>query len=721
MIETLVVIAGVAIVTLMGLFVLSRGLHRWSTSAYVLMTLSFIVLMIANLFTLGTVTDSSLALLCIRVVAAMTTSVLVSLYFVTQFLAVESGSWHYSRRTSIFILGLSLVTLCIHFTPFVFHDVQIGLSGDLAVNVSFGIALFVLQVVTVLGLTIAQLFNGLRAASRSQRGQNLSILIGVLPALILAPITSFILPVVYGQVIFVSITPLYIVFFVGMVAYAMIRHGLFDIRLAVVRTATYLLSIATLAIAYLVAAFLIFGQLLGQQTLTREVVLNVSLALALAFAFQPIKRFFDKLTNRVFYQDNYNVDDFFSELSRALTSTNDLHGLLGKAIEKIAYTMKSSDGSFVIYTGVERSEQTGTGKFSRISYKDVQWLDNHLGDSVMGPKVLNLLEDDEPLRKMMVSHRLAIILPLQRQGTKMGYLFLGEHKRSRYTPRDIRVIWSLADELVIAIQNALTVEQIKELNAHLEQRIDSATKELRRSNAQLQKLDEAKDDFISMASHQLRTPLTSIKGYISMMIEGDIGKITPEQEHVLSEAFISSERMVRLISDFLNVSRLQTGKFVIEKHPVDLAVLVQNEIDSLAPNAMARGMKFIYKIPKNIPKFNLDENKIQQVIMNFSDNAIYYSKDNGKITISLKKIDNYVEFVVKDSGIGVPEAEQAHLFNKFFRATNARRARPDGTGVGLFLAKKVIDAHDGEIIFESKEGKGSSFGFRLPLPKDAKN
>jgi signal transduction histidine kinase len=104
--------------------------------------------------------------------------------------------------------------------------------------------------------------------------------------------------------------------------------------------------------------------------------------------------------------------------------------------------------------------------------------------------------------------------------------------------------------------------------------------------------------------------------------------------------------------------------------------------------------------------------------MNFSDNALYYSKDNGKILISLKKIGNSIEFIVKDSGIGVPEAEQAHLFNKFFRATNARRARPDGTGVGLFLAKKVIDAHDGEIIFESKEDKGSSFGFRLPIPKD---
>jgi signal transduction histidine kinase len=268
---------------------------------------------------------------------------------------------------------------------------------------------------------------------------------------------------------------------------------------------------------------------------------------------------------------------------------------------------------------------------------------------------------------------------------------------------------------VIAIQNAQSVDEVRKLNSTLEQRISAATGELRRSNAQLQRLDKAKDEFISMASHQLRTPLTSIKGYLSMLIEGDIGAVSKEQKKVLSEAFVSSERMVRLIGDFLNVSRLQTGKFVIEKHPVDLARMVQREIDGLEQNALARDMKFVYKKPKDIPMLNIDENKVQQVVMNFCDNAIYYSKEKSKITVTLQKSGNSVVFKVIDTGIGVPKAEQARLFQKFFRAENARRARPDGTGVGLFLAKKVIDDHGGSIIFESKEGKGSTFGFRLPI------
>jgi len=281
----------------------------------------------------------------------------------------------------------------------------------------------------------------------------------------------------------------------------------------------------------------------------------------------------------------------------------------------------------------------------------------------------------------------------------------------------VNLLLTAGNELSIAIQNSLSIQAVRDLNAHLEQRIDAATKELRSSNAQLQKLDEAKDEFISIASHQLRTPLTSIKGYISMMMEGDVGKITPQQKHILEEAFISSDRMVRLIGDFLNVSRLQTGKFVIEKHPADLAQIVKHELESLTTNAASRGLTFRYTPPKKFPQLIMDENKMQQVVMNFCDNAIYYSKENSTIAVSLKIVKGFVEFKVKDSGIGVPKAQQKELFTKFFRANNARQQRPDGTGVGLFLAKKVIDAHHGELIFTSVENKGSTFGFRLPVER----
>jgi signal transduction histidine kinase len=254
-------------------------------------------------------------------------------------------------------------------------------------------------------------------------------------------------------------------------------------------------------------------------------------------------------------------------------------------------------------------------------------------------------------------------------------------------------------------------------NVILSEQLRLTSNRLKKSNDKLKALDEAKDEFVSMASHQLRTPLTSIKGYISMVLEGDAGEINETQKQMLGQAFFSSQRMVYLISDLLNVSRLKTGKFVIEPKPAYLPDIVESEMQQLIEGASAKNLTLSYTKPKEFPTLLLDEMKIRQVIMNFTDNAIYYTPSGGKIQVSLKETPKAVEFTVKDSGIGVPKEQQHKLFEKFFRADNARKSRPDGTGLGLFMARKVIVAQGGSIIFQSAEGKGSTFGFSFPKEK----
>jgi signal transduction histidine kinase len=183
------------------------------------------------------------------------------------------------------------------------------------------------------------------------------------------------------------------------------------------------------------------------------------------------------------------------------------------------------------------------------------------------------------------------------------------------------------------------------------------------------------------------------------------------------EAFVSSERMVHLIGDFLNVSRLQTGKFMVERRECNLAKIVEQEVDGIKKIAASHSIVIAYRKPARFPILYLDEGKMRQVIMNFIDNAIYYSPEGSTIAIRLKVEAGAAVLTVKDSGMGVPRSEQKHLFTKFFRAENARKQRPDGTGIGLFLAKKVVDAHGGALVFESLPGKGSTFGFSLPIKK----
>lgn len=241
--------------------------------------------------------------------------------------------------------------------------------------------------------------------------------------------------------------------------------------------------------------------------------------------------------------------------------------------------------------------------------------------------------------------------------------------------------------------------------------------ELKKANSRLKELDQTKDEFISIASHQLRTPLTTIKGYLSMVLEGDVGPVTADERKMIQQAFDGADRMVFLIADLLNVSRLQSGKFVIENKPTDLAKMVESEVNLQKQIAVQRQLKLTLKKPDKLPLFTVDETKIRQVVMNFLDNAIYYTPAGGSIEVELALTDESINYTVTDTGLGVPKAVQSHLFSKFYRAENAKKMRPDGTGIGLFMAKKVIDAQGGTIIFQSEEGKGSTFGFSFPRHK----
>lgn len=662
MIEALIVIGGIIGIAAVGLFVSGRMTKWWSSALYALLTASLAVLMVTGFYALDT--DNKIAILWYaRLSAASIIVALTSLYFLTQELVDESTIGRGIKIVRNIVLVSAAGMFILSFTPVVFLDTQTLLNGSKVIDASWGVLAYMIFVVGVLVLVAVQLVDEARTA--------------------------------YHR-----------------------RHGVLDVRYVAVRTLAYVLALLAVALLYCLSFYLLAYVFVRDNYSIGFFLGPVLIASALvgAMIFQPVKKVLNRGLDRIFYKDNYSIDNFAVTISQTLNSSNDLRTLLERSAVLIADTLKARQVFFFANLPEDRYITAGTEAHSRVSPSEFEGI-QHAPEHRNTPLLVSQFDRQDAIHRMMVSHRLSLVMPLYKGDVQVGFLCLGRPYKAGYTNRDLRALRTIADELTIAIQNALSVEEVRKLNGTLEQRIDSATKELRMSNSQLQRLDEAKDEFISMASHQLRTPLTSIKGYISMLLEGDAGKITKEQEHFLNEAFVSSERMVRLIGDFLNVSRLQTGKFVIDKHPIDLALLVQREIDGLNQNAAARGVTFVYKKPKNIPILELDENKIQQVVMNLSDNAIYYSKEKSKVTVTLKLVGDFVEFNVIDSGIGVPEDEQVNLFNKFFRATNARRARPDGTGVGLFLAKKVIDDHDGEILFESKEGKGSKFGFRLPIPK----
>lgn len=563
---------------------------------------------------------------------------------------------------------------------------------------------------------VVVLIKGYETTRGKRRHQVGVVLAGAVAAGGIGIVCNLVAPM-FGNYSLVQVGPLGIIVFVIVTAYAVARHGMFDVRRAVARTSMYTMSLAVLSGLYVVLAYGISAAVFGVSSDQYETILsplNVILALVLVFLFQPVKNFFDRLTNSVFYQGEYSHEAFSREFGRILAYDTDLRLLLQEVSSHLASHLKAEHVFFYI-SGRGVMGSRGTRK-ARLPAEDVEQIAEYYAQYHSAPEVI-LAEavQTEAMQRLLSSHSSDLVLPLTLHRQTVGYVFIGEHMSRGYTVRDIRLLESIANELTIAVQNSLSVEEIRELNETLQRRIDDATSELRLSNRQLQRLDEAKDEFISMASHQLRTPLTSIKGYLDMMLQGDLGKVTATQRAVLSEAFISSERMVTLINDFLNVSRLQTGKFTIERRESDLVEAMQEQLQMLEVVAKQHDLTLRSKIDKNLPKVAVDIDKIRQVMLNMIDNAIFYSKPGTTVNISLAKEGDVVAFRVRDTGIGVPVAEQPGLFSKFFRATNARKKRPDGTGVGLFLAKKVILAHGGRVLFESKEGKGSTFGFTVPL------
>jgi signal transduction histidine kinase len=664
------------------------------------------------------------------------TNIANKLTYVAGFASVTAGlvfsyAFPYSRKVSrgeigvIGTLSVAVVLLSL-FTNFISGEVVLDQYNQLSYPTGDLLWFFIVSFFVILILMARNLLTVPKEQGEKKRQQARYIFIALVIGAFMAVFLNVIIPLVTASWEASRFGPLSMILLVGTIAYTIIKHGLFDIRLAVMRGVAYSLSLLTLAGLYYILAYAISEIVLHNNSVVAvsQNPVSILLALVLAFVFQPVKNFFDRLTNRIFFRDEYNTDDFFAELSKKLSATTDLKTVLKRASHEIGNTLKAEYAYLFVRYGGDKHMIAGADAHDKLTTREVEVLEELLPFR-SGIVMTDLLEEKTPLSNFLLNHKIAIVLPLRQNDVSLGYLFLGYQKGRSYVKRDIKALETISDELVIAIQNALSLQEVQEINETLQQRIREATKELRATNLQLQRLDEAKDEFISMASHQLRTPLTSVKGYISMVLEGDAGKITASQGQLLEEAFASSERMVHLINDFLNVSRLQTGKFMLEERTIDLSKLVGQEVDSLKSTVKAHGLTLKYRPPTHFPLLSIDEAKIRQVVMNFIDNAIYYSHEGTTITVELAIEDAQAALRVKDTGIGVPKSEQAHLFSKFYRATNARKQRPDGTGVGLFLAKKVIDAHGGTILFESVEGQGSTFGFRLPVkklaPKDTGN
>ncbi len=231
----------------------------------------------------------------------------------------------------------------------------------------------------------------------------------------------------------------------------------------------------------------------------------------------------------------------------------------------------------------------------------------------------------------------------------------------------------------------------------------------------LKELDKQKDEFISMAAHELRAPMTAIKGFISMVMQGDAGDITEKARGFLADANAINDRLVRLVNNMLNVSRIEEGRMVYQVETENLSNVVRSVYSSFRPEAERKGLEYRLNIPTAIEdKVEVDVDRIHEVVANIISNAIKYT-DKGKVEVALtQKKKDRVRVEVKDTGPGISSEEQKKLFTKFHRV-ESNVGKTTGSGLGLYICKLLVEKFNGKIGVISEPGEGSIFWFDIPL------
>lgn len=232
--------------------------------------------------------------------------------------------------------------------------------------------------------------------------------------------------------------------------------------------------------------------------------------------------------------------------------------------------------------------------------------------------------------------------------------------------------------------------------------------------------DKIKQEFVAITAHQMRTPLTEVRWSLEMLLAGDLGKLPKTQRAMITRSFTSNERMIKLVDDLLHCARIEHIYGPVKKERIDLVKLVKDSAWLLKKEARKRKLRLEVEKPETaIPEIHGDEQLVRSAVANVLHNALIYTPAGGTISISFRKGKKSAAVVIHDSGIGIPPDEQNLIFNKFFRAKNAMKTETDASGLGLYIAKRLVDRHGGELTFSSRLNKGSTFTISLPVAKEA--
>ncbi len=526
--------------------------------------------------------------------------------------------------------------------------------------------------------------------------------------------------------------------FTIIIFYAIVRYRFMDIKLVIRQSSVYIISLSVIfGLASVVK--IIASKYLGEFIFWTDLM-------AIFFAaatFPYVKERFFKVANKYFFTSLYDSGKLILKTSNGLktvlnidkvyeflysTFSKNLHtkafGVLARNDENKNYKLLYNKGFNI------RKRKT----FAENLVMENNFIKKNQIVIVEEFKSLHYNDKTKDLIELLASLEIELLIPLKVKNDLIGLLVFGSKETGEaYNDEDLQVLEIIAGQAAIAIENAQLYSEAKDFNVRLRKEVRQATGEVEKANTdltamnrklsaaykRLKQLDSAKNEFISIASHQLRTPLTSIKGYISLIRDGDYGRIGKEVDTALKKIFISNERLIKLVNDLLSLSRIEFGKFTFAFRNNDIADMVEGIVEGFNLEAENKNLKIKYIKPtKKIHSFVFDKSKMHEVISNLIDNAIKYTPTGG-IEVQVKESGSKIRIIISDTGKGMGKEEVEYIFDKFRRGEGSSSLNTEGTGLGLYVCKKIVDAHKGKV-FAISDGVGKGSQFIVELKKDFK-
>ncbi|MFH0937608.1 MAG: GAF domain-containing sensor histidine kinase [Candidatus Daviesbacteria bacterium] len=553
-----------------------------------------------------------------------------------------------------------------------------------------------------------------------------------------AVILDGLFPIFLHTSAYFSLSAAFSLFFVILTSYSIVKHRLMDFRLALQELIVFTIVTVIVSAIFLGSA-LAYWKLTNTQIKTGVFFIIFFISTITTLIFERVYKYARIFAGKYLFQSVYDYQQTLRNLSISLSSYLDMPKLIDIITNVVMQTMRLSriailvrdfsDNHYKIQRTVGFNEENG------ISLVKDNFLTSYLE---VHPQIIVLeeirtliseanIEIEKDRLQQLYDHmehiEAALIVPVVNANKVIGMVVLGNKiSGDPYTVQDIDLLNTIASQASIAIENARLYKEVYDLNQNLQGKINEATAQLQQKNDALERayqelkiLDKLKDDFVSVVSHELRTPMTAIRSYAWMALNRPDITLSEKMKKYLSRTLLSTERLINLVNDTLNVSRLEAGRVEIKPIAFDIQVLVKDSLSDVEPKAKERNITLTV-VPGQVPSVFADPGKVREVVINLVSNSIKFTPSEGQITISFFSDGKTVDISIKDTGVGIAQEDLSRLFQKFTRLNNSyvAAATSGGTGLGLYISKSLVELMGGKISVTSEGlGKGSTFTFSL--------